>query len=98
MSISQKDVEKIAALARITLAGEEKYKFENELSNILEFVEELRKVDTSTVEPMTGGTDLRNKTREDRQVSSLLENRQKDIMVQVPERAREWAKVKSVFN
>jgi len=64
--ISRKDVQHIARLARIELTPDEEQKFEKELSAILEFVAKLNEVDTSRVEPLTGGTELTNVMREDK--------------------------------
>ena len=59
------DVERIARLARIRLGAEEIERFGRELSGILAFVAELGSADTSAVEPLSGGTELRNVTRDD---------------------------------
>ncbi|MEK7108717.1 MAG: Asp-tRNA(Asn)/Glu-tRNA(Gln) amidotransferase subunit GatC [Patescibacteria group bacterium] len=63
--ISRADVEHIARLARIELTESEQKKFQQELSSILEFVAKLGEVDTSNVEPLAGGTDLKHVMRED---------------------------------
>ena len=97
MSISKKDVEHIADLARIKLSEEEKAKFTSELSAILDFVEKLNEADTSKVSPMTGGTILQNETRPDRQTDISLENRQREMLDQVPDKKGEWVRVKAIF-
>ncbi len=63
--ISRADVEHIARLARVELSEAEKIKFEKDLSDILAFVEKLSEVDTSQIEPLSGGTNLENVMRED---------------------------------
>lgn len=98
MAISRKTVEHIAHLARIHLTEEEKAKHEKELSGILEFVEQLNEVNTDGVLPTTGGTELENAMREDAQKDALLENRQAEMMSQVPERKDFWVKVKQIFD
>lgn len=97
MSISHKDVEHIAHLARIELTEVEKQKIEKDLSAILEFVEKLNEVDTENVEPMTGGTSLKNITREDKQIDVSLEGHQASLLAQVSEKKEGWVKVKAVF-
>lgn len=52
MSISSKDVEHIARLARIELTETELKKFEKDLGAILDFVAQLNKVDTSDILPL----------------------------------------------
>lgn len=53
MSIDRATVAKIASLARIKMSDDELDRMAPELSNILEWVEQLSEVDTSDVEPMT---------------------------------------------
>lgn len=97
MGISKKDVEHIADLARIKLSEEEKTKFTSELSAILDFVEKLNEVDTSAVEPMAGGTLLQNETRLDKQTDLSLENKQREMLLQVPDKKEGWIKVRAIF-
>ena len=59
------DTDYVAKLARIELTDKEKKKFSKDLANILDHFKELQGVDTDNVEPMTGGTDLRNVFREE---------------------------------
>lgn len=59
------DVTHVAKLANLPLSDEEKKKFEKQLSSILEYVEQLDKVDTKNVEPTSQVTGLENVTRED---------------------------------
>ncbi|KKU19681.1 MAG: Aspartyl/glutamyl-tRNA(Asn/Gln) amidotransferase subunit C [Candidatus Nomurabacteria bacterium GW2011_GWA1_46_11] len=59
------DVRKYATLARIKLTEEEQTRYQKDLEEILGHVTELTKVKTEGVEPMTGGTELRNVFRED---------------------------------
>lgn len=95
--ITKKDVEHIASLARIELSDKEEKKFEKELSAILKFVEKLNEVDTAGVEPMTGGTNLQNVTREDEQIDKSLEDKSKVLVEVAPEEKDGWVKVKTVF-
>lgn len=95
--ITKKEVEHIAELARINLAEEEKSKLEKELSAILNFVEKLKEIDTNRVEPLTGGTTLENRIREDEQVEKTLEGKQAELVRQMPDRKESWLRVKSTF-
>ena len=47
--ISKKEIEKIAELSRLALTEEEKDLFANDLSNILEYFQDLSKADTKNV-------------------------------------------------
>lgn len=52
MSLTRQDVEKIAHLARLAIAEDELPLYVSSLSSIVDFVAELSRVDTGTVEPM----------------------------------------------
>ncbi|MBL42172.1 MAG: Asp-tRNA(Asn)/Glu-tRNA(Gln) amidotransferase GatCAB subunit C [Rhodospirillaceae bacterium] len=54
MAIDRKTVEKISSLAKIKLNDTEADEITNELSNILEWIDQLNKVDTKNTPPMTG--------------------------------------------
>ena len=53
MALSLEEVRRIAALARLRLSPEEERTFAVQLSSILGYVEQLRELDVSGVEPMT---------------------------------------------
>ena len=53
MALSLDEVRKIAQLARLTLSPEEEARFQTQLSAILSYVEQLKELDVSGVEPMT---------------------------------------------
>ena len=53
MSLSLEEVRRIASLARLKLSPEEEARFAGQLSAILGYVEELKALDVSGVEPMT---------------------------------------------
>ncbi|WP_159885222.1 Asp-tRNA(Asn)/Glu-tRNA(Gln) amidotransferase subunit GatC [Paenibacillus puerhi] len=71
MSITVKDVEHVAALARLELGKEEKEKFAEQLSAILNYAEQLGKLDTDDVEPTSHAMPLVNVMREDAVKPSL---------------------------
>jgi aspartyl-tRNA(Asn)/glutamyl-tRNA(Gln) amidotransferase subunit C len=51
MPITQAEVEKIAELAHLELTAEEKQSFSLQLAAIIEYIDQLNEVDTSTVNP-----------------------------------------------
>ena len=53
MHVDEATVRRIARLARIKITPEEAKGLEGELSGILDWVEQLKEVDTTGVEPMT---------------------------------------------
>jgi aspartyl-tRNA(Asn)/glutamyl-tRNA(Gln) amidotransferase subunit C len=53
MSLTRQDVEKIANLARLSISEQELPVYVSSLSSIVAFVDELARVDTGTVQPMS---------------------------------------------
>jgi aspartyl-tRNA(Asn)/glutamyl-tRNA(Gln) amidotransferase subunit C len=53
MTLSREDVRRIARLARLTLSPEEEARFQDQLSAVLGYVEQLGELDLEGVEPMT---------------------------------------------
>ena len=66
MSIDDSIVKKIANLSKINLTEEEQKLFKVELNNILEWVDELQKVNTDNVEPMLSVFNESMKLRQDK--------------------------------
>lgn len=65
MHVDEATVRRIARLARIKITDEEAKDLEGELSSILDWVEQLREVDTDNVEPMTRVVPISLKQRDD---------------------------------
>lgn len=65
MSISKKDVEHVAKLARLELTEEEKALYTEELNAVLGFMDTLNQLDTSDVVPTSHVLDIKNVFRED---------------------------------
>lgn len=66
MQIDEKTVRRIASLARISITDDEARSLENELTGILNWVEQLGEVDTDGVEPLTCVVAQKLKMREDK--------------------------------
>ena len=66
MHVDDKTVRRIARLARIKITDDEAASLEGELSQILNWVEQLDEVDTNGVEPMTRVVAQKLKKRPDR--------------------------------
>lgn len=65
MKLTEKDVEYVAKLARLKLSPEETKLYTSQFERILEYMDELNKVDTSKVEPTSHALGLKNVFRED---------------------------------
>ncbi len=65
MAITIQDVEHIAKLARLKLTEEEKHRFQKELGTIIEYFDQLKKLNTDGVPATTHVIPLENVLRED---------------------------------
>ena len=65
MSVTVKDVEKVAALAHLEFSDEEKQKLTAQLNTILTYMDQLNQLDTTTVEPLAQVVQIQNVFRED---------------------------------
>ena len=59
------DIEKVAGLARLELSKEEKETFGNQLEQILTYMEQLNRLDTTGVEPTSHAIPIYNVFRDD---------------------------------
>jgi len=66
--ITQKDVEYVAKLARLAITEEEKARYEGQLERILEYVSQLKKINTDNVSPTAHPFEISNVTRPDEPV------------------------------
>lgn len=95
MKLKKEKVEHIAKLARIELLGKEKEKYSKELSSILEFVEKLNEIDTSSIEPTYQVSKVVNSFRSDKDVRS---GKEKELIKAAPNNDGKYVKVKAVLN
>jgi len=91
--LSQKEVEQIARLARLKLTEQEKKKFVEQLSLILDYVEQLNQVETKEIEPIGNINGLSNVSREDQVQPSLAPQ---ELLQNAPAQEKGYLKVKGV--
>jgi len=65
MALTLEEVEHIASLARLRLTDEEKARYREQLSAILDYMVKLKALDTSTIEPTATVLPLRTVLRSD---------------------------------
>jgi aspartyl-tRNA(Asn)/glutamyl-tRNA(Gln) amidotransferase subunit C len=70
-SLSVEEVAKVALLARLRLKPAELEQFTGQLNSIVHFVEQLQELDTTDVEPLAHGIEVRNVFRDDVRGPSL---------------------------
>ena len=93
MTISIQEVEHIARLARLELTEEEKKRFQVELGKIIEYFDQLKKLDTSNVSPMTHAVPIENVLREDESKSCLSVE---EVLKNAPEKKESYFQVPKV--
>ena len=95
-NISKKDLENLAALARLRIDAKNEKKLIQDLEKILGHFNELKNVDTQNVEPMTGGTAFTNIFREDDAIGGGLDKT--SALEQFPEKKDGFLKIPPVFS
>ena len=94
MSIGPETVRHIAKLARIKVDDEEVSKFSEQFSRILEFFNELDKIDVSDVEPMYHVIPLENVLRDDEPSQPLSVE---DALKNAPEKKDKYFKAPPII-
>jgi aspartyl-tRNA(Asn)/glutamyl-tRNA(Gln) amidotransferase subunit C len=93
--IDREQVHKVANLARLELTPEEEAQFATQLSDILEYVEQLSELDVADVPPTTRAIDVSNITREDK----LQPYHEREaILSSAPEQEGDFFKVPKILN
>ena len=97
MQLTKKDVEHLAKLARLDLSSEELEKYRGQLSDVLQYVEQLGKINTDDVPPTRQVTGQTNELRVDEAHDCDAATRSK-IISQFPDRDGDLLRVPPVFN
>ena len=93
MSISTDEVDKIAKLARLKFSDDEKQTLQKELSDILNYVDQLKELEDKSIES-TPDFDSINMLRDD----VVVANNPEEFLLQAPDRDGNFFKVKSVLD
>jgi aspartyl-tRNA(Asn)/glutamyl-tRNA(Gln) amidotransferase subunit C len=86
MAVAEIDVKYVAHLARISLTPDEEKKLTTQLGGILGYIEKLKELDVTGVEPTAHAIPLVNVTRADEVRPSLLHE---DVFRNAPARAND---------
>ena len=95
MLIDEKITVKIASLAKLKLTDQEIKEYSKDLTNILKWMEELKEVDVSNVQPVTSVTKNELYEREDIAYKNTVE--QEKILLNAPEKVGEYFTVPKVI-
>ena len=98
MPINESDIEKIAQLAHLKITSEELTIFAPQIAEILTYVEQLKELDTSNVQPSLGGLtpegELTDSLRDDAVIPSLG---QKVALEEAPDPASGYFRVPKIL-
>tara|TARA_B100000315_G_C14414410_1_gene512528 strand:- start:193 stop:480 length:288 start_codon:yes stop_codon:yes gene_type:complete len=94
MELTSEEVLHIARLARLGLTKAEVDSLSEQLSNILEYFEVLRQVDTTDVPPTTQSIDLLNVLKSDEVETSLP---QSQVLANAPRKEGDFFRVRAVL-
>lgn len=92
--ITMQEVEHVARLARLELSGAEKERMRRELDGILSYIDKLRALDTTGVEPTSHAVPLTNVLRDDVEKPSLPRD---EMLANAPDRNRELFRVPRII-
>ena len=95
MFIEKKVTHKIAFLARIGLTEKEEEQFSKDLSNILKWMEELKKIDVKGIEPLRNVNEMQLIERNDAKV--LKSKSQDELLSNAPEKNGKFFTVPKVI-
>ena len=95
MLIDEKITLKIASLAKLELTEQEIKEYSKDLTNILKWMEELKEVDVSNIEPVTSVTKNELYEREDIAYKNTVE--QEKILLNAPEKVGKYFTVPKVI-
>jgi aspartyl-tRNA(Asn)/glutamyl-tRNA(Gln) amidotransferase subunit C len=94
MAVTIADVEHVASLARLSFTEQEKQKLVRELNQILDYMEQLNRLDTNRVEPLSHIIELANAFREDTLRPCLT---QEEALRNAPARTEQFFRVPKVI-
>ncbi len=95
MELTWAQVEHIAELARLALSDDEKARYQEQLSAILEYAERLQAVDTSAIPPTATVLPLRNVMRADEPRDSMS---REDVLANAPQAEADCFRVQAVLD
>ncbi len=95
MAVTIQDVEHVASLARLRFSDGEKETLRVQLNRILEYMEQLNRLDTTSVEPLSRVVEVSNVFREDRPAPGVSRN---EALQNAPARTGEFFKVPKVIS
>jgi aspartyl-tRNA(Asn)/glutamyl-tRNA(Gln) amidotransferase subunit C len=94
MAVTLEDVRYVAQLARLSFTAEEEKTLVHDLNAILDYMEQLGRLETSNIEPLTHVLDHGNVLRDDVLIPSLPRD---EVLRNAPARTEEFFRVPKVI-
>ncbi|MEE8330135.1 MAG: Asp-tRNA(Asn)/Glu-tRNA(Gln) amidotransferase subunit GatC [Thermodesulfovibrionia bacterium] len=88
------DIGHIAMLARLELTKEEKKLFSRQIESIIEYIDKLNELDTTSVEPTAHVLPIKNVFREDKLKPSLPKD---EALKNAPDRTNDFYRVPKII-
>jgi aspartyl-tRNA(Asn)/glutamyl-tRNA(Gln) amidotransferase subunit C len=95
MSVTIKDVEKIATLAKLKFDGEELERLKGDMNQILGYIDSLNELDLSDVEPLENINEIENVLRKDEPTDCITTE---EALKNAPARTGKYFKVPKVLD
>ncbi|MGE5599469.1 MAG: Asp-tRNA(Asn)/Glu-tRNA(Gln) amidotransferase subunit GatC [Bacteroidota bacterium] len=92
--LSRQEIDHVARLARLNLTEEERAVYTNQLNEILGYVDKLKELDVTGVEPTAHAVPLQNILRPDESRPSFD---REDMLANAPERREGYVKVPKIL-
>ncbi|GIW66915.1 MAG: hypothetical protein KatS3mg095_0813 [Candidatus Parcubacteria bacterium] len=97
MVINKETLKYLTELAKIEIDESEFNKFLKDLNNILNYIDEIKKIDLSNFEPLIGGFIQKLELREDKIIESDEETKNK-IINQFPDKENNYLRVPKIIS
>lgn len=94
MKLNKEQIEHLASLAKLDISEEEKQRYAEQLSSILEYIDKLNEIETDKVEPLAQVGGVVDVLRPDIVKQYFSEER---VLAEVPELERRQIKVRKVL-
>jgi aspartyl-tRNA(Asn)/glutamyl-tRNA(Gln) amidotransferase subunit C len=95
MKLDKEATRKVAKLANLPVGELDIDKYSHQLSAVLEYIDQLQKVNTEDIEPSYNVSEEKNITREDEVRSSLPQD---EVLKNAPKKEQGYFVTKGVFN
>lgn len=95
MSVSEKEIDRIASLAKLEFNAEAKKEIQSDMNNMIEFINKLDEINTDNVEPLLFITEEVNVLREDDVKSTIT---QKEALKNAPQKDSDYFKIPKVIS